>query len=351
MRSVFIALVLFLFGVGAARSQSHSDALLVVDAAGKQFIDIRQSSGQAIELSGEVLELAELLKAEIDSGFNSEAGPNAPKTLAKFSVEVLKQIPDLFERRSVIVVTDNLIPIELVQRDGKFLGDMIPISHEYPVAKKIQRSDSRYPMMGYAIEAIIDMPTHMPRSEQDIVKVALNLEREIAVQLSFGGGAGRIREMLGRKDISVLHLDTHGGPQGREVQVDRYGTMLESDTIREPVSIPIVLLFGCEGTASKNSFGSVLRVQGAEAVISSFAKFTSFGLTGDPSLEHRIYEAFFSALRSGQTVGAALLALRRAAVFSRQNQSAASAGSLTRLLFVLVGRDEISFEWPSAKQR
>lgn len=199
-------------------------------------------------------------------------------------------------------------------------------------------------MSRYVVEAIIGMPKKHSRIGQDIVKVALDLEREIPVELNFGGGADRFRQTLGRDDVSILHIDTHGGPEGRSIQVGRDGAMLESADITNAVTAPLVLLFGCEGAAGSDAFGARLHVRGATAVISSFAKFNSFGLTGDPDREHRIYEAFFASLKAGQSVGMALVALRQTAL--REGRASPRGRSLTRLLFVLIGRDDISFAWP-----
>jgi hypothetical protein len=193
------------------------------------------------------------------------------------------------------------------------------------------------------------MPKEVSRIDQDIVKVALDLERDIPVELNFGGGVDSFRKTLRRDDVSILHIDTHGGPEGRSIQVGRDGAMLAAEEIKDTVRAPVVLLFGCEGAAGRDAFGAALHARGAASVISSFAKFTSFGLTGDPDREHRIYEAFFSSLRTGQKVGAALVGLRQAALL--EGRASPQGGSLTRLLFVLIGRDDISFAWPPVSGR
>lgn len=90
------------------------------------------------------------------------------------------------------------------------------------------------------------MESGLPRDKQDIVQVALKLEREIPVDLSFGGGdRNRLARLLARDDLSILHIDTHGGPDGRAILVSRGGAMLTSDEMRAQVRVPLVLLFGC----------------------------------------------------------------------------------------------------------
>jgi hypothetical protein len=103
------------------------------------------------------------------------------------------------------------------------------------------------------------------------------------------------------------------------------------------------MIFGCEGVADPRAFGATLRTRGAEAVISSFAKFQTFGLTGDPSREKRIYQAFFAALRAGENVGDALLRLRQGA---REEMTAGSQRrTLTRHVFVLLGNPQLRLTW------
>ena len=323
-------------------------ALLIVDSAGKQSVAGRaQRTVQIAELSAETLKLAEQLIAEIGAGKISQNGPNAPSTLEAFSKHVLNAIPDLFERRSVSVITSRILPIEMVRRGDLYFGDVAEISHEFPDGANTGAADRRIdslPMSRYVIEAVIGMPKEISRKDQDIVRVALDLEREIPVELNFGGGAAGFTRILGREDISILHIDTHGGPDGRSIQIGRDGSMIESTDIKSPVRAPLVLLFGCEGAAGHDAFGAILHVRGARAVISSFAKFNSFGLTGTPDREHRIYETFFSSLRAGHTVGTSLVALRQAAL--QESQASPHSTSLTRLLFILIGRDDFSFTWP-----
>jgi hypothetical protein len=122
--------------------------------------------------------------------------------------------------------------------------------------------------------------------------------------------------------------------------------MLSADQIPPSIRVPVILLFGCEGLASKRSLGAILRARGAEAVISAVATFEGFGLTGDPARERLVYEAFFSALKSGETIGAALVSLRQAA--RREGSLTSQGATLTRSLFVLLGRDDLTFAWPKA---
>lgn len=106
-----------LVGLAPAIAKSSSDVLIVVDAAGKEFlVGQGQAGGQIVELPAEALKLAEQLKAQIGGGFIAQDGPSAPKGLEAFSKSVLTAIPDLFQRRSISVITNQILPLEMVRR-------------------------------------------------------------------------------------------------------------------------------------------------------------------------------------------------------------------------------------------
>jgi hypothetical protein len=300
-----------------------------------------------LELPARVIELARQLKVEIENDDTAEDGHRSPPHLNAFSDAVLAVIPDLFTYRHVRVISEEMLPLEMVRREKAFLGDVAEISHELPAGEassQLARRAHKLPLSRYFIDAVMGMEAGVPRASQDIVQMALKLESEIPVDLSFGGGdSGRLAQLLTRADLSILHIDTHGGPDGRTILVSRAGTMLGSDEIPASVRVPVVLLFGCQGVANRHSFGTVLRARGAEAVISSLATFRSYGLTGDAARERLIYEAFFAALKSGDTIGKALVALRQTA--RREGRSGPQGATLTRLMFVLVGRDDLMFAW------
>jgi hypothetical protein len=305
-----------------------------------------------LELPAPAIELARQLKAEIENDDTAEDGPHSPPHLDAFSDAVLAAIPSLFTYRHVRVISEEMLPLEMVRRDRQFLGDIAEISHEFPageasalLSQSLFTGDQhKLPLSRYFIDAVMGMDPGVPRASQDIVQVALKLESEIPVDLSFGGGdGGRLAQLLTRDELSILHIDTHGGPDGRTILVSRAGTMLGSDELPASVRVPVVLLFGCQGVANRRSFGSVLRARGAQAVISSLATFKSYGLTGDAARERLIYEAFFAALKSGDTIGKALVALRQTA--RREGRSGPQGATLTRLMFVLVGRDDLAFAW------
>jgi hypothetical protein len=305
-----------------------------------------------LELPARAIELARQLKVEIENDDTAEEGPRSPPHLNAFSEAVLAAIPDLFTYRRVRVISEEMLPLEMVRRDREFLGDVAEISHEFPAGEAsspltrplLSGGQHKLPLSRYFIDAVMGMEAGVPRASQDIVQVALKLESEIPVDLSFGGGdRGRLAQLLARADLSILHIDTHGGPDGRTILLSRAGTMLGSDEIPASVRVPVVLLFGCQGVANRRSFGSVLRAHGAEAVISSLATFKSYGLTGEAAREPLIYEAFFAALKSGDTIGKALVALRQTA--KREGRSSPQGATLTRLMFVLVGRDDLVFAW------
>jgi hypothetical protein len=352
-RLAWCAVSIALSCVDCAVAAERSDTAVVIAGlsdtkfAGALTKEARELGHELFELPPSVIERATQLKAEIEKDDISESGPRSPRRLEPFSDAVMAAIPNLFAYRHVRVISEQMLPLELVRRKKEFLGDIAEISHEFPsrdASSLVARREHKVALSRYFIDAVMGMESGRSRAGQDIVQLALKLESEIPVDLSFGGGdKSRLARLLARDDVSILHIDTHGAPDGRAILVSRGGTMLASDEIPAPVRVPVVLLFGCQGVANKQSFGSVLRAHGAEAVISSFATFESYGLTGDATRERRIYEAFFSALKSGETIGRALVGLRQTA--RREGAKGPRGPTLTRFTFVLVGRDDLTFAW------
>lgn len=342
--------VLILSGACHGQAMAGAGPVVFVDAAGASEARRLHPATSILELPGEVLARAAQLTNEIDAGALERGGSRAREQIAAFSQAILAADPDIFERPSAVVITTRMLPIEMVRKGDAFLGDVVQIAHRFP-GEGAQRaaagkSSAVLPMSRYVLEAIIGMPEAVPRIDQDIIKVALSLDREIAVEVALGGGLAHLKRTLQRDDVGILHIDTHGGPEGRTMQVARDGATIAASEL-PVVRVPVVLLFGCEGARGREAVGARLEAQGAGAVISAFAKFNSFGLTGDPRLEEHIYRAFFGALREGKSVGRALLEMRQAAL--RENP--APLDNLTRLLFVLIGRGDIRFDWPSGGKR
>lgn len=329
---------------GLAPADAAESLALVAGLEGRQKADVvsrLQAGGHEVAaLDRAVLDSAAALLADIDNGAIDEAGPDQPTHLADFSKAVLAAVPRLSEYKRIQVVSPVMLPIELVRdANGEFAGDRVAIGHEFADAgRPLPRREQR-PFATYVIEAVMGMPDGAARADQDIVQVALALERTHRVELHFDGGRKSLEQVLGRDDVGVLHIDTHGSEGGDAIQVSRAGVMLPASALPRRVRVPVVLLFGCEGVANARAFGAVLRQRGAEAVVSAFAKFESFGLTGDAAREKRIYEAFFRSVDQGEDIGTALLRLRQAA-----RDEAIAGGkrrTLTRLFFVLLGNDRL----------
>ena len=349
MRKFFFA-VAFVFHAFAFSVTVQASSSLVI-AAGLDDVQyaalLKRAGGpqsQVIRLEKSVLARAGKLLEEIDKGLIHETGPRSPPSLKAFSAEILAAIPNIFEASEIHVVSEQMLPIELVNDRRGFLGDMAPISHEYDVASYTPQVVVNA-LNSYTIEAVIGMPPGMPRAKQDIVELALSLEQELPVDIRFNSGLRGLQSSLRRTDLSVLHIDTHGSDKGLSIQASRAGDMMQASDLPASIHPRLVLLFGCEGVAQADSFGSELRARGAKAVISSFAKFTSFGITGDAVREKRVYEAFFGALKDGEDVAGALLRFRVAA--RGEMIGPASERSLTRLFFVVVGNGALKFTWPA----
>jgi hypothetical protein len=347
LRQGILAVVAFLATITCLSSSSlAADDLAVLsgisDAADRAQIAARfRAAGYGVAtLDAAVDELATNLLADIDRGEIGENGSERPAHLADFSNAIAIAIPGVLNYKRVHVVSRSLLPIELAFGEGGFVGDRVVVSHVFHSRSRatLVPTPQRLPLGTYVIEAVIGMPEGMRRADQDIVQVALALENRFPVELHFGGGRDNLERVLARRDVGILHIDTHGGERGDAIQISRAGDMLRASALPRRIGVPVVLLFGCEGLADASAFGSVLHHNGAQAVISAFAKFQSFGLTGDADSEKRIYEAFFEAVVAGEDIGTALLRLRQSAIAGARD---GSRRTLTRLLFVLLGNDRL----------
>jgi hypothetical protein len=337
------------YSLASFSAAARETLVIAAGLADGQARELRQASSAEgadfVVLDDVVFKLAGDLSAEIGSGRIHESGVRSPPSLQPFSEAVLAAVPQIFFYKYIHVVSSELIPVELVRKDEIFLGDRTIVSHDFSRRGRrlFEWSPKTLAFATYLIDAVIDMPPGMPRIDQDIVQAALMLETRFSVELRFHANKSMFTSILLRHDVSILHIDTHGGKDGIAIQVARDGTMMQADELPPLISIPIVLLFGCEGVANDRSFGAVMRRSGTEAVISSFAKFTSFGITGDPAREKQVYLAFFNGLLAGDDVGGALLRFRKAAL--EEMIAANGKRTLTRLFFVLMGNSRLKFDF------
>ena len=96
------------------------------------------------------------LRQEIDTGLIAEEGETSPPHLAKFSQEFLNAIPGLFNYERIYIVSPAMLPIEMVRKDGIFVGDRIAVSHEFDLPDHGLRGDSSAPrpLASYVVEAV-----------------------------------------------------------------------------------------------------------------------------------------------------------------------------------------------------
>lgn len=342
------AVLAALVALAAAPPAAAGESLLVIAGLGdaRQRVEVsapfRRAGYDVAVLDGRAIDAAAALLGEIDRGNVAEAGALRPAHLAAFSDAILAAIPRALDYKRIHVVSRQMLPIELAQGAHGFVGDRVAVSHEFLAAGRAPSVPAarHQPLGAYVIEAVMAMPDGMARADQDIVQVALSLERRFPVELHFDSGLDGLRRALARSGIGILHIDTHGSERGRAILASRAGAMLPAAGMPQRVRAPVVLLFGCEGVADAQAFGAVLRERGAEAVVSSFAKFQSFGMTGDAAREKRVYEAFFAAVLAGEDVGTALLRMRQAALAA----SPATERTLTRLFFVLLGNGQLRLQ-------
>ena len=171
-----IALLVAAVSLTTPAAAGPLDNLLIV-ADGAEYDAAGYS--RVVSIGRPVVDVAAGLADDIEAGHIEQDGPHRPARLATFSDAVLAEMPDLFAYKSVEVVSQAFLPIELVRKDGIFLGDTVAISHEFAVpGGRFRRSMPRETVFAsYVIEAAMPMPEGQSRTEQDIVQVALELQQ------------------------------------------------------------------------------------------------------------------------------------------------------------------------------
>jgi hypothetical protein len=342
-------------GYASDHQEDESTIVLVTGVGDNSIVDqikvVTDKYGyRLIRLPEEMVPLSKHILLEIDDGRIYEKGTKSPPSLKKFSKLAASVLGDKPKYRYIYSIAPFIVPLDLVRRGDQFWGDSSVISHIFfdkgeHFAGRLENSLApiTFKFTSYVVDLIFPMPSGVSRIKQDVVRSALSFEKLIPVQLLLNSSSATTINTLKRNDISILHLDTHGGERGTSVQIDRKGYMLGIDGLPNKINIPVVLLFGCEGVATKASIGVVMNKRGVMTVISAFAKFVSLGITGRAISEQKTYQAFLGSIVKGKDVGTAVLNFRRTA--KEALDKTGRTRPLTRLFFVIVGNSRLKFSF------
>jgi hypothetical protein len=227
----------------------------------------------------------------------------------------------LVERR-ILVVAPDVVPVDMVtDPDGRTWGEHCAISHiptgTAPLSDVLLRRAvrARRRALGtYALVCPMAMDRNVARHLQDIVTVALSLESRMPVELWLQPSLHRALQSFRARHLSWLHIDTHGGSDGRSIMLGpsrEGGAWLAADAIPARVGVPLVVACGCVLNAGSEAIGATLLRRGVRTVFGPCTTFESLGIANSEEGEAAWYRAFFMSLIDGHDVGTSLLRARQ----------------------------------------
>lgn len=229
----------------------------------------------------------------------------------------------LLEHQSCVVLSTNIVPIDLISINNEDIGRQISISHIMSNNFLGLMTEGRKGLEEKQISLeraiflpITELPPGFPRIEQDLIKSALRLTRIISVDILLNPSVPLALSQFNRQDAQILHVDTHG--TSTAIQLAPRAKLSTLDDFQLPVSVPLILLMACSTVKNYDSIGQKLLEHGALTIIGAFFDWLTGSFTGDISSPD-MYDAFCDSLLSGETVGNALVAAKRKSIRNFEN--------------------------------
>jgi hypothetical protein len=292
---------------------------------------------QAIELLGASTALiAKLGSAAADV----RLGARFPE-LAAFSRVARKCVDRPRRRGRYLLVSQHTVPLDLVSYGNEAWGARGIYSHLCssvpPTHNRLRRAltPAVFPLQSYLLVCPMAMDRAVPRHHQDIVTVALSLESQLPVELWLQPSYERALDAFSRKDLSWLHVDTHGQGSSMMLGPSRsHGRFAGSADLPSKIDIPITIVVGCSLTSGPDSIGTMLFARGARAVLGPCAIFQSLGVANSEDGEAGWYRVLFESMIAGRDLGTSLQLARR---------SVPGPGIL-KYAYLIAGSSQVRFE-------
>lgn len=231
----------------------------------------------------------------------------------------------LLEHHACIVLSNRIIPIDLIEINNKDIGRQISISHivSENISGLIAKARKGLKEKEILLERAIFLPiTRLPygfqRIEQDLIKSALKLSNKLSVDIMLNPNIPLALSQFNRQDSQILHIDSHATSDG--IQLAPFAPLSRLEDFQLPVSVPLILLMACSTVKNHDSIGQQLSENGASTIIGFFFDWLTGSLTNDIS-NPDMYNTFFDCLLSGETVGNALVAAKKKSVLNIDNAS------------------------------
>lgn len=229
----------------------------------------------------------------------------------------------LVKHQNCVVLSDDIVPIDLISINNEDIGRQISISHIVSnnisglVALGRKGLEQKQIYLERAIFLpITELPPLFPRISQDLIKSALKLSSKISVDILLNPSVHLSLSQFNRQDAQILHVDSHATLTG--IQLAPSSKLSKLVDFQLPISVPVVLLMACSTVKNYDSIGQKLLEHGALTVVGAFFDWLTGSFTGDISSPD-MYDAFCDSLLSGETVGNALVAAKRKSINNFQN--------------------------------
>jgi len=241
-----------------------------------------------------------------------------------------------------LIVAPSLVPFDLVQEDNRAWGlthifshlltDKVTDIHDC-LRRSVQPIELH--LDSYLLVCPMAMDRAVPRHLQDIVTVAASLEKYLPVEIWLQPTLPRAISALERRDVSWLHIDTHGDSLGSAIMMGptRSGSnLVGTGELPNEVYAPLVLPIGCALLATSNSVGTEFIKRGAYSVFGPCSVFHSLGIANSEEGEANWYRNFFTALLDGVDVGESVRRARQV-----------SGGGILKFAWMILGTSALVF--------
>jgi len=240
-------------------------------------------------------------------------------------------VPERFSH--VFVVSERILPVDLIPCRGSVLGTECIIAHRAPESKLHPTS-----VLGseeLPLRRIAHVSTYHPGStslhEMDVVSATLSIDNNLAIEHYFYPTKEVAMGLFRRSDLDILHFECHG--TGTSLQVDNpYGDPVDVRELCASNGPSVYFFLGCSAGESIDSVASTFVKKGARGALGAYCGFLSGGGSGEVSIS-AYYDALYQGLIGGETLGASVKAGRRAA----------SPGRIYYCTWLLFGNPNVHF--------
>lgn len=260
------------------------------------------------DLSGSILRVKKAALSGSEEEFVA-----AIETLAQVLVDGGFDLEAVANYEEILVISHVPIPIDLIGIPNQPFGSRVGISHVVApdsttlegLLKRLLNPE-QFDLTRMALLAVVTLPRGVGRENHDIVKAALKLSNTVPTDIVIEPDAAESLRYLTRKDIQILHIDTHGDQQGMQLG-SRDPQLFHVDQLPKEIGPPFLLLVGCSTGAGEGSLASGLVDRGATAVVGMAFAFRSGEPSGGNIKDPVFYETLWDGILQGLPVGQALL--------------------------------------------